>query len=484
MEFPTWLTGWLAGDDYTIAREILERGVAAIYLIAFVSAVDQFTALLGDHGLLPARRFLRHPYGQKQPTLFRWRYSDRLLRAVAWTGAVLAALIVAGVVQLAPTYVFVPVFLIVWFLYLSIVNIGQTFYGFGWESLLCEAGFVVAFLGAWDTAPPITIVFFIRWLVFRLEFGAGMIKMRGDRVWRDLTALYYHHETQPMPNPFSRTAHLLPKWWHRVEVLGNHFAQLIVPWFLFAPQPVASVAAAIMILTQLWLVLTGNFAWLNWITIVLAFAGISDGVWSWLLGGATVGGIGADTVPLWYAVVALAATVFLVVLSWPPLRNLFAHRQLMNASFNRWHLVNAYGAFGSVTRERYEVVVEGTADDPHDPSAVWREYGFKGKPGDPHRVPRQFAPYHLRLDWLMWFLALGSRDSPWFEVFLLRLLEADRPTLKLLRHDPFGGEAPRAVRARMFLYRFSTHAEKRETGDVWVRSEVGDLVPPLSLRGH
>jgi hypothetical protein len=481
MEFPAWLTGWLAGDDYTIAREILERGVAALYVIAFVSAVNQFPALLGDHGLLPARRFLRHPYARKQPTLFRWRYSDGMLRAVAWTGAALSALVVAGVVQLAPTYVFVPVFLVIWFLYLSIVNIGQTFYGFGWESLICEAGFVVAFLGAWDTAPPITIVFFVRWLVFRLEFGAGMIKMRGDRSWRDLTALYYHHETQPMPNPLSRTAHLLPKWWHRVEVLGNHFAQLIVPWFLFLPQPVASVAAAIMILTQLWLVLTGNFAWLNWITIVLAFAGISDGVWSWLLG-TPVGGIGADAVPLWYAVVALAATVFLIVLSWPPLKNLFARHQLMNASFNRWHLVNAYGAFGSVTKERYEVVVEGTADDPADRSAEWREYGFKGKPGDPHRVPRQFAPYHLRLDWLMWFLALGSRDSPWFEVLLLRLLEADRPTLKLLRHDPFGGEPPRAVRARMFLYRFSTRAEKRQTGDIWVRSEVGELVPAVSLR--
>jgi hypothetical protein len=484
MEFPAWLTGWLAGDDYTVAREILERGVAAIYLIAFVSAANQFPALLGDHGLLPARRFLRHPYARTQPTLFRWRYSDRLLLAVTWTGAALSALLVAGVVQLAPTYVFVPVFLVVWFLYLSIVNIGQTFYGFGWESLLCEAGFVVAFLGAWDTAPPITIVFFVRWLVFRLEFGAGMIKMRGDRSWRDLTALYYHHETQPMPNPFSRTAHLLPTWWHRVEVLGNHFAQLVVPWFLFAPQPVASVAAAVMILTQLWLVLTGNFAWLNWITIVLAFAGIGDGVWSWLLGGLPVGGFGAATVPLWYAVVAVAATVFLVVLSWPPLRNLFARRQLMNASFNRWHLVNAYGAFGSVTKERYEVVVEGTADDPHARDAEWREYGFKGKPGDPRRVPRQFAPYHLRLDWLMWFLALGSRDSPWFEVFLLRLLEADRPTLALLRHDPFGGEPPRAVRARMFLYRFSTRAEKRQTGEIWVRSEVGDLVPPVSLRGR
>jgi hypothetical protein len=478
--------GWLAGTDYTIAREILQRGVAALYVVAFLSAAAQFPALLGEHGLLPVPRFLRLSYARKQPTLFRRRYSDRLLLVVAWTGAALAALVVVGLLQLTPSYVFVPVFLVIWFLYLSIVNVGQTFYGFGWESLLCEAGFTVAFLGAWDTAPPITIVILLRWLVFRLEFGAGMIKMRGDRSWRDLTALYYHHETQPMPNPLSRTAHLLPKWWHRVEVLGNHFAQLVVPWLLFLPQPVASAAAAVVILTQLWLVATGNFAWLNWITIVLAFAGVSDGAWRWISGGAINGGIGAADVPLWYAVVALLVSAFLVALSWWPLRNLFRRRQLMNASFNRWHLVNAYGAFGSVTKERYEVVVEGTAGDPHDAGARWLEYGFKGKPGDVRRLPRQYAPYHLRLDWLMWFLALGSRDSPWFEVFLLRLLEADRPTLRLLRSDPFDGAAPRAVRARMFLYRFATRAEKRASGDRWVRTEVGTLIPPVALRdgGH
>ncbi|WP_158863116.1 lipase maturation factor family protein [Leifsonia sp. AG29] len=475
------LFGWLAGTDYTISREILERGVAALFLIAFLSAVNQFPALLGENGLLPVPRFLRLAYARRQPTLFRWRYSDRLLLAVAWTGAALSALIVTGALQLAPSWVFVPVFLVIWFLYLSIVNVGQTFYGFGWESLLCEAGFTVAFLGAWDTAPPITVIVLLRWLVFRLEFGAGMIKMRGDRSWRDLTALYYHHETQPMPGPLSRSAHLLPRWWHRLEVLGNHAAQLVVPWLLFLPQPVASIAAAVVVLTQLWLVATGNFAWLNWITIVLAFSAVSDGAWSWLLGG-PVGGIGSDTVPLWFGVVALAVSVFLVVLSWYPLKNLFSRRQLMNASFNRWHLVNAYGAFGSVTKERYEVVVEGTADDPEDRAAEWREYEFKGKPGDVSRTPRQFAPYHLRLDWLMWFLALGSRDSPWFEVLLLRLLEADRATLKLLRGDPFGGARPRAVRARVFLYRFADRAEKRATGDVWVRSEVGALVPPVSLR--
>lgn len=474
--------GWLAGTDYTIAREILQRGVAALYLIAFLSAVRQFPALLGDHGLLPVPRFLRLAAAREQPTLFRWRYSDRLLLTVAWTGAALSALVVSGALQLTPSWVFVPAFLAIWFLYLSIVNVGQTFYSFGWESLICEAGFTVAFLGAWDTAPPITIVILVRWLVFRMEFGAGMIKMRGDRSWRDLTALYYHHETQPMPNPLSRTAHLLPRWWHRVEALGNHIAQLAVPWLLFLPQPVAGIAAGVIVVTQLWLVSTGNFAWLNWITIVLAFSAVSDSTWSWLLGGTPVGGFGAETLPPWFAAVVLVVTVLLVALSWAPLRNLFSHRQLMNASFNRWHLVNAYGAFGSVTKQRYEVVVEGTSDDPADPAARWEEYGFKGKPGDPRRLPRQFAPYHLRLDWLMWFLALGSRDSPWFEMFLLRLLEADTRTLRLLGHDPFDGGEPRAVRARMFLYRFSTRAEKRSSGDRWVRTEVGALVPAVSLR--
>ncbi|MFF1571941.1 lipase maturation factor family protein [Leifsonia sp. NPDC058292] len=478
----TWWD-WLAASDYTVAREVLQRGVAALYLIAFVSAVNQFPALLGEHGLLPVPRFLTTLYARRQPTLFRWRYSDRLLLAVAWTGAGLSALLVVGVPQAAPSWVLIPVFLVVWLLYLSIVTVGQTFYSFGWESLLLEAGFIVAFLGAHDTPPPVTIVFLLRWLVFRLEFGAGMIKMRGDRSWRDLTALFYHHETQPMPNPLSRTAHLLPRWWHRVEVLGNHFAQLIVPWFLFAPQPVASVAAAIVILTQLWLVATGNFAWLNVITIVLAFAAVSDSAFSWVLGGARVGPVGDTGMPLWFALVALTASALLVVLSWPPLRNLFARRQLMNASFNRWHLVNAYGAFGSVTKQRFEVIVEGTADDPETPDAEWREYGFKGKPGEVTRIPRQFAPYHLRLDWLMWFLALGSRDTRWFEMFLLRLLEADAPTLALLRTDPFNGSPPRAVRARTFLYRFATREEKRESGAIWMRTEVGVLVPPASLRG-
>ncbi len=472
---------WLGAGDYEFAREVLQRGTAAIYLIAFLSTAAQFPALLGERGLLPVPDFLRTTYARRQPTIFRWRYSDRMLLAIAWGGAVVAAALVAGAPQLGPAWLPLVLFLLMWGAYLSIVTVGQTFYGFGWESLLLEAGFTVAFLGSSQAAPPVTVVWLVRWLVFRLEFGAGLIKMRGDRSWRDLTALYYHHETQPMPNPLSRYAHLLPRWAHRAEALGNHVAQLVVPFLLFAPQPIASVAAAIVVLTQLWLVLTGNFAWLNVLTIVLAFAAVSDPV-----AHAVVPAIPAEAsapgVPAWFGGIVLTASALLVALSWWPARNLVSRNQLMNASFNRWHVVNAYGAFGSVTKRRFEVVVEGTdAEQPAAQDTVWREYEFKGKPGDPRRIPRQFAPYHLRLDWLMWFLALGAPDTRWFGVLLTRLLQADRRTLRLLRTDPFDGAPPRWVRARVFRYRFATPAERRERRVWWMREDVGVLVRPVSL---
>ncbi|KQV06993.1 lipase maturation factor family protein [Leifsonia sp. Root112D2] len=472
---------WFGANGYELARQVLQRGVAAIYLVAFLSTLAQLPALLGEHGLLPVPDFLRLAYARRQPTLFRWRYSDRLLRAVAVSGAVIAASIVAGLPQLAPPWLPLVLFLAIWLGYLSIVNVGQTFYGYGWESLLLEAGFMVAFLGSNEVAPPVTVIWLIRWLVFRLEFGAGMIKMRGDRSWRDLTALFYHHETQPMPNPLSRRAHLLPHWFHRLEVLGNHFAQLVVPFFLFAPQPVASIAAAIVILTQLWLIVTGNFAWLNVLTVILAFAAVSDPAAHVVVAAMPTGTNYADaTAPAWFAIVVLAVSALIIYLSWWPARNLVARHQLMNASFNRWHLVNAYGAFGSVTTVRYEIVIEGTDAAQPDDDAVWREYEFRGKPGDPRRMPRQFAPYHLRLDWQMWFLALGSSDTRWFIVLLARLLEADASTLRLLRVDPFDGVAPRWIRARRYRYRFATREQRKGERVVWVREEAGMLVPPIS----
>src|SRR5260370_18541130 len=191
---------------------------------------------------------------------------------VAWLGVLLSAGIVVGLADAAP----LPLWLLAWLvlsgLYLSIVNVGPTFYAFGWESLLLEAGFLAIFLGPAWMAPPVVVIWMIRWLLFRVEFGAGLIKIRGDPCWRDLTCLDYHHETQPMPNPLSRYFHHLPRRLHRVEVLGNHFAQLVAPLGLAFPQPVSDIAGVVIVLTQGWLVLSGNFAWLNALTVLFAVA--------------------------------------------------------------------------------------------------------------------------------------------------------------------------------------------------------------------
>lgn len=472
---------WLAADDYVFAREILQRGVALIYLVAFISTINQFRALVGEHGLLPAPRFLAKTK-DPGPTLFsRFGYSDGKLVAACALAICLSVSLVAGVPQRGPAWLPLAAFLMLWGLYMSIVNIGQIFYGFGWEMLLLEAGFTVGFLGSSQVPPPHTILLLVAWLVFRLEFGAGMIKWRGDPAWRNLTAMFYHHQTQPMPGPLSRYAHLAPKWWHRCEAAGNHGAQLLIPFLLFAPQPIASVAAAIIIATQLWLVLTGNFAWLNWLTIVLASSRISDSAWEWIFPWIPAQSIANAMAPIWWIVVVLVSSLLLTLLSIPALRNLFSAGQLMNAAFNRWQLGNAYGAFGSVTRERIEVIIEGTEDESLE-DARWREYEFKGKPGDVARQPRQFAPYHLRLDWMMWFLPLGSLNQRWFRVLLSRLLEADPSILALLAKDPFEGRTPRYLRVLTYRYSFATAKQHLATGEIWVRDQRMLVAGPLSNR--
>jgi hypothetical protein len=364
-----------------------------------------------------------------------------------------------------------------WLLYLSIVNVGQTWYSFGWESLLLEAGFLAIFLGPSSSAPPLLVLFLFRWLVFRLEFGAGLIKMRGDSCWRNLTCLYYHHETQPMPNALSWYFHRLPKPLHRVEVAANHVAQLIVPFGLFAPQPVASIAAIIIIVTQSWLLLSGNFSWLNAITLVLACAAIDDSLLSHIVPAHVESAAKLST---FGSVVSLSLFALVVVLSYQPARNLLSRRQLMNYSFNKLHLVNAYGAFGSITKVRHEVVIEGTDDANVADSTIWKEYEFKGKPGDVKRRPRQVAPYHLRLDWLMWFIALSpAYGQGWFMEFIGRLLTNDPLILKLLRVNPFPDHPPNIIRARFYRYEFTMWKERRDTGAWWKRTLVDEFLPPV-----
>ena len=452
--------------------------MGGIYLVAFLVARNQFRALIGERGMLPVTDYVRRVRFAQSPSVFHWRFSDRLFGAITWVGIALAAAAATGVVDHAPAGVGMAVWLALWALYLSIVNVGQTWWAFGWETLLLEAGFLAVFLGPADVAPPWLVLLLIRWLVFRVEFGAGLIKMRGDQCWRDLTCLAYHHETQPMPGPFSWWFHRLPLRLHKAEVLGNHVAQLVVPFLLFTPQPVAGIAAALIITTQLWLVVSGNFSWLNTVTIALAIPALGDGLLHHVIPVDPPTDLAGA--PLWHDILVGAFTVLVVVLSVRPALNLVSPRQVMNTSFDPLRLVNSYGAFGSITKIRREVIVEGTSDAVLAPDTEWREYEFKGKPGDPLRRPRQFAPYHLRLDWLMWFLALSpSYGRSWFRPFLDRLLRNDGDTLKLLRHNPFPDAPPTHVRARLFRYRYTTRSERKDTGAWWHREPIGEMVRPI-----
>ncbi|GGR11864.1 lipase maturation factor family protein [Streptomyces netropsis] len=472
---------WFTESGYWLSRLVLQRALAAVYLVAFLGAALQFRPLIGERGMLPVPRYLRGVPFLRAPGVFQLHYSDRFFAVWAWAGVLLSGAVVAGAADAVPLWASMVLWAALWVMYLSIVNVGQTWYAFGWESLLLEAGFLAVFLGNARTDPPVLVLWLMRWLLFRVEFGAGLIKMRGDSCWRDLTCLYYHHETQPMPGPLSWFFHRLPRPLHRVEVAANHVAQLVVPVLLFTPQPVASCAAGLIICTQLWLVASGNFAWLNWLTIVLAFAAVDGAALAKLLSLPAHTPLPAP--PLWYEVLVVAATALVVVMSWWPARNMLSRHQRMNMSFNAFHLVNTYGAFGSINRLRHEVVVEGTDAAGLGPGTVWKEYGFKGKPGDVRRTPRQFAPYHLRLDWLMWFAGISpSYAQSWFGPFVERLLEGDPATLRLLRYNPFPDAPPTHVRARVYRYRFTTRQERRATGAWWHRTLEHEFLPPVALR--
>jgi hypothetical protein len=274
--------------------------------------------------------------------------------------------------------------------------------------------------------------------------------------------------------------HHLPRPVHRIEVAANHLTQLVMPFGLFAPQPVAGVAGATIIATQAWLVLSGNFSWLNTVTMVLAVSALPDAWLSWVPVDPPATVLSAAT---GYVLLVVALTMMVIALSLRgPIRNLVSPRQRMNTSHDPLRLVNSYGAFGSITRVRYELVIEATSDaDPLATDATWRAYEFRAKPGDPARAPRQVAPYHLRLDWLMWFAAMDAVPTGhvWFQRLLSRLLAADPAVLRLLAHDPLAGRRPTAVRVLRYRYRFTTLQQRRQSGAWWMRDRRRLVVGPL-----
>ncbi len=466
---------------YWYSRFVFERALALIYLVAFLCAANQFVPLLGEHGLMPASRFIKYVPFRGTPSLFFFASTDAAFRIAAWAGVALASVAFLGVADRQSAILPAAVWFALWALYLSFVNVGQTFYGFGWETLLLETGFFAIFIGGRLTVPSAFMIGIWRWLLFRVMFGAGMIKLRGDPCWRDLTCLDYYFETQPMPNPLTWYFHWMPASVHRAGVVFNHVAELGVPLAYFAPQPIAGIAGLVTIVFQLVLIVSGNLSWLNWITIVLCIPTLDDRWFSWL----PVGMPALQEPQLAQRLLVYGAVALVALLSIAPLRNMLSPGQIMNTSFEPLHLVNTYGAFGSITRVRNEIVIEGTDEAAITPATAWREYEFKGKPGDPARRPPQVAPYHLRLDWLMWFAAFSTpEDHPWFTALLAKLLEGDAGALSLLRTNPFPDRPPRFVRAQYYEYHFTTREERRASGRWWNRQLVGTYFSPASLKAQ
>ncbi|TSC55738.1 MAG: hypothetical protein Greene101420_675 [Parcubacteria group bacterium Greene1014_20] len=474
--------------DLNWVRWIFQHALAGIYLVAFISAWKQFPALLGEKGLLPAFQFVKRASFWQSPSIFHWHYSDRFLRALAILGAALSAAVLLGLPDQGSWWLSMGIWLALWFIYLSIVNVGQVFYAFGWESMLLEAGCFAAFLGPASWQTPIIPILILRWMLFRTELGAGLIKLRHDECWQKLTCLFYHYETQPLPNPLSWYFHHFPKIIHQFSILFSHFVQIIVPFGLFAPQPIAGICGGLIIFHQFWLIVSGNYSWLNWLTIVLGITALNDAQLGFFLPLSTIAS--GSAIPHFYNLILLALAGVTTLLSIQPILNLFSRNQLMNYSYNPFHLVNTYGAFGSVTQKRYEIILEGTDSPILSAGSQWKEYEWKGKPGNIQRTPPQVAPYHLRLDWLMWFLPFSVKITdkkikmygyePWFINFVQKLLRGDPQIIKLLGTNPFPESPPSFIRAQFYRYQFTTPEEKKQTGAWWKREHIGEYLPPVS----
>ena len=473
--------------EHWISRFILFRILGLTYAFAFLSAALQIKPLLGENGITPAEEFLSRLYQRfdsvgevlwYHPTLFWFNDSDAALRTVAWTGFFLSLLVTFGLAN-------IPLLLILWGLYLSIVKVGQVWYGYGWESQLLETGFLAVFLAPpfnpmpfSSFQPPTIAIILMWWLVIRIYLGAGLIKLRGDNCWTDLTALEYHFETQPIPNPFSRFFHHLPNIVLKTGTILTHVVQVGVPWLILAPWELRSIAGAILIGFQLILMISGNLSFLNLVTIIPTIPVLTDQAWSYVMPSvvrhqASMAAANAWTFPYHAWVYALVVAY----LSVPVVKNLLSRRQAMNASFNQFSLVNTYGAFGSVTKQRNELVIQGTAEREIDEHTEWKTYEFPAKPTDPERSLPVIAPYQPRIDWQLWFAAFQRpRQNPWFFTFIDKLLENDEHATSLLSNNPFEDAPPRYIRVEYYQY----HLNPPFSEQPWSREHKGTYLRPRS----
>ncbi len=490
------ITRWLWGTHtekttLCFSRWLFLRALGCIYLIAFLSLWVQIHGLIGSKGILPADQFLaavREQVGTSGyyvvPTLFWLNPSDIFLHFLCAGGVVLSLVLIAG---------FFPPFTLagLWVFYLSLVSVGQAFLSFQWDVLLLEAGFLAIFFAplhiratlSRTSQPSIAFLWLLRWLLFRLMFASGFVKLASDEVWRNLTALNFHYETQPLPTWIGWYVHQLPEWFQKISVIGMFTAELAVPFLIFAPRRLRIAGCIGLVGLQILIILTGNYCFFNLLTIALCLLLIDDVTWNGLLRKRFMPTIHLreQTVHRYRRVCIAVVALLLFLLSGIRFGGqLFRGSELPDVAWiTPFRSVNTYGLFADMTETRPEIIVEGSND-----RILWKTYQFRWKPGELTDAPKWVAPHQPRLDWQMWFAALqrSYQNTYWFLNFMGSLLRGEPVVLKLLAENPFPDTPPRYVRATLYDYRFTELGTKRSEGIWWEREWQKIYCPAISLR--
>ena len=506
----------LEPPTYFLVRRLFLRALGIIYLIAFVSLWTQIIGLVGKDGIVPAgdtmstmrQQVDAHKIGLDRyhlvPTFCWFSASNAFLNAQCAVGTALAVLVILGI---APA----PCLFLLWLIYLSLSTVCVEFLSFQWDILLLQTGFLAVFLAPlqwlpWGImgrdasprreAPPSRLVLWLlRWLLFQLMFESGYIKLAsGDPTWRHLTALDYHYETQPLPTWIGWYAFQLPAWVQKSSCAIMLGIELIIPFLIFAPRRLRQFACGALVLLQVLIMLTGNYCFFNLLAIALCLLLLDDAalrsclprlfgpqpstlnpqppqstlnLWKWPL---------QVTFPLACVSVIMGLMhlggLVRQVIPWPsPILSAYVW-------LSPFRTFNGYGLFAVMTTTRPEIIIEGSNDGTN-----WLTYDFKYKPGDVKRAPRFVEPHQPRLDWQMWFAALGNyRQNLWLVNFCVRLLQGSPSVLGLLERNPFPNAPPHYIRAVLYEYRFTDFATRRKTGAWWRREKIGDYLPPISLR--
>lgn len=464
-------------NDYLISIDLLPRLLGAIYIFVFGALLFQVTGLIGQNGILPLGEYLaaiKQRWGKKAyyylPTLYWWKSSDATLISTLAAGTILSVVLAFGYL---PGLILPLLFI----LHLSVIYAGQDFLSFGWETFMLEIVFNTIFL-VWAPNPFSWIS--LNFLLFRFNFQAGVSKIISyDANWRNLTAVGFHYQSQPLPNTTAWYIHKLPMWFHKISTAMMFFIELIVPFGIFAPEEIRFVTCAFLVFLQVFIWATGNFSYLNHLSTVLCVILISDSMWEKLFGIMPSTTLSAPLLLQILTSAAGATLLFLQLISlWNYLFQPVSTFSKILSTVSPFHIANRYGIFAVMTTKRYEIVVEGSLDG-HE----WREYIFRYKPSELNYRPRRISPYQPRLDWQMWFLPFARYDSEWwFQRFIFRLLQGSPVVIKLLRHNPFPDQPPKLVRALIYDYEFSDCAAKKREGVWWKRKLVGVYAPSMMLK--